>query len=645
MRVSRIEFKGFRRLADAATNIDGDLVAIVGFNEAGKTSMLDALRWFSTGSELAVTDRNRTQPPASESQQVVKVFFELDAKDRELIADIPCDQAPTSIVLGRKQDGGQVCSLTPYPRRPSKPFADATARLETAKNAGVFQTPHDEHDEEEWPSPWLAELADLLEPEEDWSDAQRALLGRLVSWCSEAPVGRKAPRDQKLATLLEDVAELVARPSPAKEMWDRLRSRVPDFVMFTEDRKVIKTSYDLNPQHRALDPSVVDLLGIADVSPDALWTHVSNSDTSNLETLIERGNERLSDLFKAAWNQSGVTVRLKVDGTRLLILVRELREGGAVTHIAERSDGLRAFVALAAFLAADPHDAPPVLLIDEAETHLHYDAQADLVGVLLKSLDTTQVIYTTHSPGCLPSDLGTGIRVVARDTRRGDASIIRHDFWHGEGPGFSPLLFAMGAGAAAFSMCRKAVLGEGASEMILLPTLIRLATRLDDLDYQVAQGLANAHTSGIRVEEVAAKVVYLVDGDEGGAAHVAQLVGAGVDRKRVFALPTGYAIEDLIEPEDYIAIVNGLLDRIGRSPERFAQSDVVAGQPIAKSFTDWAKVRRVQAPGKIEIAYALLRRDNGHLPFRLTPSGKRALESLHKRFEAAFEAQPMSAAD
>lgn len=43
---------------------------------------------------------------------------------------------------------------------------------------------------------------------------------------------------------------------------------------------------------------------------------------------------------------------------------------------------------------------------------LHYDAQADLIGVLEEQDAAAQVIYTTHSPASLPNDLGAGVRVV-----------------------------------------------------------------------------------------------------------------------------------------------------------------------------------------------------------------------------------------
>ena len=45
------------------------------------------------------------------------------------------------------------------------------------------------------------------------------------------------------------------------------------------------------------------------------------------------------------------------------------------------SDGLRTFIALRGFLAQSVYEVPPILLVDEAETHLHYDARADFIRV------------------------------------------------------------------------------------------------------------------------------------------------------------------------------------------------------------------------------------------------------------------------
>jgi len=632
MRVSRIEFKGFRRLAQTATNVDGPLTAFVGFNEAGKTSLLRALAWFTDGGAIDPIDYNRTRPPENDSTAVVKVYFELDAEDRAQFGHVRMDNPPTSVSLYRKPDGGRHRVLHPMPTRPSKPFADASERLAGLRSASLAssKTASDEFMD---PRAWSQTLTDALKrPDEDWDEEATTAAANLSTWLQKTPENRKRPRDAKLANLLEEVLALMSEGHPNDTVWNAISNREPDFVLFEETDRTLETSYEINPDQRAaVHPAVVRLLALAKVDLDDMWSHIQTADSTKRETLLERGNDRLRGLFDQAWNQSKVAVRFNVSGTRVEVLIKELHGEGDVTNIAERSDGLKAFVALVAFLETGDHAVPPVLLIDEAETHLHYDAQADLVSVLLKSVDTTQVIYTTHSPGCLPSDLGTGIRVIARDPEYADSSLIKNNFWEGEGPGFSPLLFAMGAGAAAFSMCRSAVLAEGASDMVLLPTLIRQATGIYDLEYQVAPGLANAHGSGIRVEEVAAKVVYLTDGDQGGKDHEKALKDVGVDGGRIFRLPGGQAVEDLVHPADYIATVNDFLTKMSQA-KQFKTTDVPTGTPIAKAFTDWAKVNRVQAPSKVEMAYALLRKPNR----RLTTQGRKALTALHEKFTKAF---------
>lgn len=633
MRVSRIEFNGYRRLANTGTSIDGALTAFVGFNEAGKTSLLQALQWFTEGAEMSPIVYNRSRPPRSDDDPVVNVFFELDDGDQKAFSDVAMDHPPTSLILSRKRDGNRVRRLHPWPQRPSKPFELARELLAKATTTLATQFKAAD-DEEQGPNDWAATLTKALEkPNAEWSDAWLGALQSLTKWLNETPEGRKKPRDAKLATVFNNVHDLV-NEDPNDAVWSAIENRVPDFVLFKDEDRTLETSYDLQPERRLIPAAVERLLMLADLDVEDMWMYIQTGDSTKRETALERGNDRLKAVFDQAWNQSKITVRFNMNGNRLEVMIKELHGHGDVTNISERSDGLKTFIALVAFLESGGHTISPVLLIDEAETHLHYDAQADLVGVLLKSVDATQVFYTTHSPGCLPGDLGTGIRVVARDKQHVDASIIKNNFWEGEGPGFSPLLFAMGAGAAAFSMCRNAVLAEGASDMVLLPTLIRKATRLKDLDYQVAPGLANAHGSGIRVEEVAAKVVYLTDGDQGGEHNKAALKRVGVEGSRIFTLPKDHAVEDLINRDDYITTVNEFLTKMGQV-KRFTASDIPASVSIAKAFEDWAKKNRVQTPSKVEAAYALLHDDVG-----LTHTGKRTLIGLHDKFMTAFQTVP-----
>ncbi|MBA2741721.1 MAG: AAA family ATPase [Actinobacteria bacterium] len=146
-------------------------------------------------------------------------------------------------------------------------------------------------------------------------------------------------------------------------------------------------------------------------------------------------------------------------------------------EIDQRSDGLRQFVALRSFVIqhGGERSSRPIVLIDEADAHVHYDAQADLVQVLEEQEETSKIVYTTHSAGCLPLDLGTGIRAVVPverevegEIRQTDQSEVINRFWT-QGRGYSPILIAMGASAFAFAATRRAVVVEGMSDTLLSP--------------------------------------------------------------------------------------------------------------------------------------------------------------------------------
>lgn len=49
MKAYKLRFHGYKRLADTGCNVDGRMIAFLGPNEAGKSTVLNALDWFSNG--------------------------------------------------------------------------------------------------------------------------------------------------------------------------------------------------------------------------------------------------------------------------------------------------------------------------------------------------------------------------------------------------------------------------------------------------------------------------------------------------------------------------------------------------------------------------------------------------------------------
>lgn len=354
------------------------------------------------------------------------------------------------------------------------------------------------------------------------------------------------------------------------------------------------------------------------------------------ETLINKAKQILKDKFKDVWSQSDVSVRLSVDGETLHVLIDE--KNRSFDSIAERSDGLRQYVALLLYLKAKETEQPPILLIDEAETHLHYDAQADLVQMLAKQKSVAKVIYTTHSIGCLPEDLGSGTRLISPEDS--NTSKIKNWFWETSQPGFSPILFGMGATTLAFFPFRYALITEGPTDMFLLPTLLREATDSSFLGFQVVPGISISDEEKLAVlESESPRTLYLIDGDDGGRRLKKRLQKAKIAESRIFKLPSvkdskGLVIEDFIDDQLYVEAINEELRRSHGDKYVFSVSELSDfNQP--KYLKEWCKNKKVDPPNKGSVARRLLesKEDRQIIKKEYKPHLKGLFECIKKEFD------------
>lgn len=198
-----------------------------------------------------------------------------------------------------------------------------------------------------------------------------------------------------------------------------------------------------------------------------------------IRTLERSWNARLEHLFAKHWkDQSSVVPQIAIQGGTVHLL---WRRASFDTPSSWGSEGLRTYLALVVLVEAQRQregDRPVILLIDELEQSLHYSAQAEVVNMLQEQKLVRQVIYTTHSAGCLPEDIGRG--VVALEFVNENESRVKKRIWDpstkgGRAPdiGVWPLLMALGAGSLGFLAVRSPVFVEGFSDLIYLPEALR----------------------------------------------------------------------------------------------------------------------------------------------------------------------------
>jgi AAA domain, putative AbiEii toxin, Type IV TA system len=626
---------GYQRFEDDSGDMDltGSPVAIVGPNEAGKTSFLEALVHLNDVGDF--DPRNRTRGYAEDT--CVRARFALDEDDRAAIAEVGGVGSPVLLHIFKRTGSAALrYRLDPPLERDLQPRErahDATVRVRQSKWLR-------EREDDETKA-WLDGLIKILEVDApNLSDEQLSTMAEVAAHLRAAE--DVSPAALKLTDQLEKLQEAESHTHPHTLAGEILLRRRPRFLKFDVEWLQLESEFTFP---RGPSEAMSALFELIDFDLGQLHAAVASEDRTTVAELIGVVNARFDELFEGRWSQSNVRVHIHVDQRVVHVFVRTA--AGKLIPMADRSAGLRQFIALLAFVEHERRESERViLLIDEAETHLHYDAQADLVNVLTRQTVADKIIYTTHSAGCLPLDLGTGIRVIEpigpEDTLPEDweRSRIRNAFWT-TGPGFSPLLLAMGAGSFVFAAMRRAVVGEGPTEVILLPTLLREATGLANLDFQIAPGVSSVSPSAVReLDAAAARLAYVVDGDESGLAHRQKLIDNGIEDTRIVVLrdATGgqLAIEDLVEPELYLQAVNRVLERYGRVP---VPADRVGDSGRKAAVTNWCREQNSENPSEREVAQQILeisseRRRRGE-GVRLLDNGRRELVvALHETLRA-----------
>lgn len=593
--------QGFRRFRQRSVlKTGGKVVALVGPNEAGKSSLLQAIELLGNDDDPPASALSRG---ASPSELLIEGHFFLTAQD---IEEAHLD-SPSWFIVRKKASGGRQYDVRPPVRKRNLvPRGQLWQSLNfVIQNRRFRNRLADEFGEVE--DAWEDVSIILKSEEEDLGDEQIASVVSLVDSISGHADPSDAAKIRNISGVRAEWQAAEESPNPRAYAISVLSGRLPIIAAFDDDERDLKSEYSIPELANGVPAALESLFLIANLSTAELIGAHQIGDTARLTTLEHAANKNLQEGFGDNWRQSGVYVTMRIQGD--VIAVQVVNERSEFTSFAERSDGLRQFVALQSFSTCN-WTGTPVLLIDEAEQKLHYDAQADLVQMLARQDVASKVIFTTHSAGCLPEDLGNGVRLVRPSGDDQTKSEVINKFWADNEPGLVPLLFGMGASTLAFFPTRNAVMVEGPSDMLLLPTMFREALAKSVLGFQFVPGLSQSNEI-FHAPAIGRKsgILFLTDGDHGGDAIRASLLKVGVDPKSVFALRTrdrnAIDVEDFVEPDLLRESVNALLKKFHGAAPLLDRKSLVARHRMATLEKWFAKATGADLP-KVELAYEIL---------------------------------------
>ncbi|HEU4737586.1 MAG TPA: ATP-binding protein [Solirubrobacterales bacterium] len=637
MELSDAWIHGLRRFGGETPHrvrFDTKLVCLTGANESGKSTVLDAMEIAHEDTAVEAPNRTRREE-VPDGREIVRLRYRLDDQDRAALRTISTSTDLDSVrwfEVIRNADGGRALVL------------NAPLRRNRAGREPMLQKIREEA-ERWWPSNLPEEEYDeMFRPEQDRVERLSEALGIDTESLADEVVddlrelsSELIDEDPDFAEGLRELAEHEGMAHPDLEAQSTLMRRAPGFVRFNDQARRLESEYDLSVAADDPGAALRNLASLGGLDLIDLRNAIAAGETGTIRDLREATNDVLKERFEAWQQKPEVTVVLETEGMLLRIHVQS--GSGPTMPFHERSDGLRQFVALVALTAQENLEIPPVLLIDEIETHLNYDAQADLIEVLASQNTVSQVLYTTHSSACLPEDLGRGVRVV-EPLGEQTASTVRQSFWKDEHPGMGALLMAMGAASMAYVPLRPAAIAEGGSDMVMLPSLICEAADRDHLGYPLVPGASSTppeRLAGLGLQGV--RTAWVFDSDESGRDRQTELIAAGIPAERILLLDEedGLEIEDLVDPVAYCAAVNSYLQDLG-TEVRLEVSDLPEEScRRPEALTNWCEANGARPPGKVAIANKVVDLA-GEMPL-VDPAHAERLRDLHSKLEQLLRSE------
>lgn len=137
----------------------------------------------------------------------------------------------------------------------------------------------------------------------------------------------------------------------------------------------------------------------------------------NMESLL---SDKVTEHIKAVWPEHPIEIRFEINNNKISLLIEDNGVKHKAKTTSQRSDGFKQFISFLLTLSTERINKDlrkTIMLLDEPETHLHPQAQVNLMKELIKLTTDAKhiVIYATHSNYMIDKvNLQRNIKVIKR---------------------------------------------------------------------------------------------------------------------------------------------------------------------------------------------------------------------------------------
>lgn len=374
----------------------------------------------------------------------------------------------------------------------------------------------------------------------------------------------------------EEEEEEEEETSIAEQLW----SALPLGVLFNEETGRLPSQVDIDESGKPIGPGSLaarNFLKIAEINlPDLL-----KGDRRQRENTLNKANNRVSQDFNAFWSQSigksgKLTLKCDIDNYDASQadkagkphLVFWICDGSTQLYPKQRSQGVRWFVSFYLQLkASEKAKQRRVFLLDEPGANLHSKAQGDVLKLINQlGKETSTVVYSTHSPQMLEYPKLYRVHAVQRDSELDDAPTIiidAHRLGTASSDTLSPVLTAMGADLSQHQVIRRTnnVLLEEMSGFYYINSFWKLIESQTEAHFIAATGVNKIEALANMFRGWGLSFITAIDDDKQGRevfnSMKRELYGDDpeIAKKYLLKLPDCPSIEDVFSSSDFAQFV------------------------------------------------------------------------------------------
>lgn len=437
MKIVSLRVKNFRNIIDSGEIGLENLTCIVGKNQAGKTTILQALSAYNPSGSYKYNlsrdwprkDRANKNPKA----HVCEITFELTDEEITKLREISTNdftEKKIKIASTYTNTLTLVDMQDAFPRKCSKEDSEAAAAIVLGSiNANLRQKIPSITNVIDNSIPDLAALISNGEIEEIKKYKVKSLqqINTLVARIKNPDQKQSAAHAMQTYSNIYDklINKTLSETSPHQTAIEYLKELIPNFVYMDQYREF---------QGQAIINQVLERVNNSSTTPsDETFLTILDLAGLDLENLVKQGApsagaettqeriwdvrdaaDRLTNRMKGHWSQNNFEVSFDLDGMNFITSIRETDRNIGLIPLEEESKGFKWFFSfdLRFMRESDRSFKDCVVLLDEPGIHLHPGAQESLLERLKVFAEKNVVLYTTHMPFMVDLKKPESIRVL-----------------------------------------------------------------------------------------------------------------------------------------------------------------------------------------------------------------------------------------